>query len=132
MNTLTPLVTVHITAALSAVALGPFALWARLGMTQRPKLHRAFGYAWVTMMLLTATSAIFIKGGNLPNLYGYSPIHLLIILVYGMLIKAFWFLAKGNIRGHKKTMTGLYIGACLVTGALTLLPTRLMNQLVFG
>lgn len=39
----TPLIAVHMTAALGAVALGPVALWARKGTTQRPKLHRAFG-----------------------------------------------------------------------------------------
>lgn len=133
MSQLTPLLAVHITAALSAVVLGPFALWARLGVTQHPKLHRAFGYAWVAMMTLTAASAIFIKGtSNIPRWMGYSPIHLLIIVVFVSLFGAFWFLAKGNIRGHKLTMTSLYINACLITGALTLLPTRLMNQLVFG
>jgi uncharacterized membrane protein len=133
MKELTPLLAVHITAALSAVALGPFALWARLGMRQRPKLHRAFGYAWVTMMLVTAISAIWIKSGaNLPRWMGYSPIHLLILVVFFSLFGAFWFLAKGNIRRHKTTMMNLYFWACIVTGALTLLPGRFMNSLVFG
>jgi uncharacterized membrane protein len=133
MNTLTPLLAVHITAALSAVALGPFALWARLTGQQRHKLHRAFGYAWVTMMVLTATSAIFIKGDSaIPRWMGYSPIHLLIGVVFFSLFGAFWFLAKGNIRGHKKTMIGLYLGACVVTGLLTLLPGRFMHQWLWG
>jgi uncharacterized membrane protein len=133
MNTLTPLLAVHITAALSAVVLGPFALWARLGGRQRPKLHRAFGYAWVTMMLVTATSAIFIKAGtNLPQWMGYSPIHILIVVTYGGLFCAFWFLAKGNILGHKITMVNTYFGACIVAGAFTLLPGRFMHTLVFG
>ncbi|MEY4537538.1 MAG: hypothetical protein RL171_1689, partial [Pseudomonadota bacterium] len=61
MSSLTPLIAVHMTAAISATIIGPFAMWARLGMTKRPKLHRAFGYAWVTMMLVTAISAIFIS-----------------------------------------------------------------------
>lgn len=132
MTTLTPVLTIHIAAALSAVVLGPFALWARLGRTQRPKLHRAFGYAWVTMMLVTATSAIFIHSGKIPNINGYSPIHLLILVTYFSLFGAFWFLARGNIQGHKRTMQQLYFWACLVTGAFTLLPTRFMHTLVFG
>jgi uncharacterized membrane protein len=133
MNTLTPLLAVHITAALCAVLLGPFALWARLIGQQRPKLHRAFGYAWVTMMLLTASSAIFIQPGtNLPQWMGYSPIHLLIVVTYGSLFGAFWFLAKGNIRGHKITMLSTYVGACVVTGVFTLLPGRWMHTWVFG
>ena len=135
MTALTPLLAVHITAALSAVALGPFALWARLGMRQRPKLHRAFGYAWVTMMMLTATTAIFIKTYKLPpaiTLDGYTPIHLLILVTYLGLFGAFWFLAKGNVRGHKITMLNIYVWACVVTGAFTLLPGRFMNTLIFG
>ena len=133
MKELTPIIAIHVAAALSAVVIGPFALWARLGMTKRPRLHSAFGYAWVTVMLMTALSAIFIKGtSNIPRWMGYSPIHLLILVVFFSLLGAFWFLAKGNIRGHKKTMIGLYLGACIITGAFTLLPTRLMNQWVFG
>jgi uncharacterized membrane protein len=132
MNTLTPLLAVHVTAALSAVALGPFALWARLGMTQHPKLHRAFGYAWVTMMLVTATSAIFIHTGKIVNIAGYSPIHLLILVTYISLFFAFRFLIKGNIRAHKITMINTYIGACVVTGFFTLLQGRFMNQWVLG
>jgi uncharacterized membrane protein len=132
MNTLTPLLAIHVTAALSAVALGPFALWARLGMTQHPKLHRAFGYAWVTMMLVTATSAIFIHTGKIVNIAGYSPIHLLILVTYISLFFAFRFLIKGNIRAHKITMINTYIGACVVTGFFTLLQGRFMNQWVLG
>ena len=58
----TPLIAVHMTAALGAVALGPVALWARKGATQRPKLHRAFGYAWVTLMVL----AKFRRSNSIP------------------------------------------------------------------
>jgi uncharacterized membrane protein len=75
---LTPLIAVHMTAALGALVTGPVALWARRGRLQRPRLHRAFGYAWVTLMLATALSAIFIRDRSLPNLAGYTPIHLLI------------------------------------------------------
>jgi uncharacterized membrane protein len=56
--TLTPVIAVHMTAAIIATAIGPVALWARLGATTRPVLHRAFGYAWVTLMILVAVSAI--------------------------------------------------------------------------
>lgn len=132
MTSLTPLLAVHVTAALSAVVLGPFALWARLGMTQRPKLHRAFGYAWVTMMVIAATSAIFIPAGIKPNIAGFSPIHLLIPVTFFSLFGAFWYLAKGNIKIHKRIMQNTYFWACLFTGAMTLLPGRLMNHWVFG
>lgn len=129
---MSPLIAIHLSAALGAVAAGPVALWARRSGAQRPKLHRAFGYGWVTLMLVAATSAIFIRDFRLPNINGFTPIHLLIPVVYGMLLLAFWFLARGNSNGHRKTMLGLYIGACGVAGAFTLLPGRYLGNLVFG
>lgn len=128
---LTPLIAVHMTAALLATAVGPVALWARKGRTQRPRLHRAFGYAWVTLMVVTAISAIFIRDFQLPNLAGYTPIHLLVPVTLAMLFTAFWFLARHNISGHRKTMQRLYLGACLVAGGFTLLPGRYLGNLVW-
>ena len=129
---LTPLIAVHMSAAVGAVALGPLALWARKGRTQRPRLHRAFGYAWVTLMVVTAVSALFIRDFRLPNLGGYTLTHLLIPVTLFALFGAFHFLAKGNLRGHRIVMQRLYVGACLVAGAFTLLPGRFLGQLVLG
>ena len=129
---LTPLIAIHMTAALLAVATGPVALWARKGATQRPRLHRAFGYAWVTLMVVTAVSAMFIRDWTLPNLAGFTPIHLLIPVTLAGLFGAFWYLAKGNIAGHRKTMQRLYFGACIVAGGFTLLPGRYLGGLLWG
>ena len=129
---LTPLIAVHMTAALGAVVVGPIALWARKGTTQRPLIHRAFGYAWVTLMLMTATSALFIRDFTLPNLGGYTPLHALVPLTLFSLFGAFYYVVKGNIHGHRRTMQGLYIGACVVAGGFTLLPGRYLGQLVLG
>lgn len=135
---LTPLIAIHMTAALAAIAIGPVALWARRGHarqqagSQRPRLHRAAGYAWVTLMLVTAISAIFISDPLVPNIAGFSAIHLLIPVVLGMLFLAFRFLLRGNIRGHRLTMVWLYIGGCIVAGAFTLAPHRILGQLVWG
>jgi uncharacterized membrane protein len=128
---LTPLIAVHMTAALGALVTGPVALWARRGSRQRPKLHRAFGYAWVTLMVVTAISAIFIRESRLPNLAGFTPIHLLVPVTLAGLVGAFWYLARGNIAAHRKTMQGLYFGACVVAGVFTLLPGRYLGSLVW-
>jgi uncharacterized membrane protein len=132
LATLTPLIAVHATAAVLALATGPVALWGRLGATQRPRLHRAFGYAWVTLMLVTAVSAIFIPGTVGPLVAGFSAIHLLVPVVFISLFGAFWFLLRGNLRGHRLTMANLYIGACVVAGGFTLLPGRYLGGLLWG
>jgi uncharacterized membrane protein len=125
---LTPTIAIHMTLALTATAIGPVALWARLGTHTRPLLHRAFGYAWVTCMLGAAFTSLLIRDFKLPNLWGYTPIHLLIPVTLFSLYRAFRFLAEGNVTGHRKTMQWLYGLACVVTGAFTLLPSRYLGQ----
>lgn len=130
---LTPTIAIHMSLALTATALGPLALWARMGHRPYPQLHRASGYAWVTCMLGAALSSLFIRDFKLPNLWGYTPVHLLIPLTFYSLYRSFRFLAQGNTAGHRKTMQWIYVLACLVTGAFTLLPGRLLGQwLWFG
>lgn len=142
-TTLSPAVAIHLCAALAALVIGPVALWTRRGHGQRvagvagqprprPRLHRAAGYAWVTLMVATALSALFIHGGHMPHLGGFSPIHLLVPVTLFVLVKAFVYLARGNVRGHRASMLGLYFGACVGAGVLTLLPGRFLGQLVWG
>lgn len=125
---LTPVIAIHLAAALAATAIGPLALWARKGRTQRPRLHRAAGYAWVTLMVATAVSALFITGGGGPRWGSFGLIHLLIPITLGMLVVSFVFLARRNVEGHRKTMQYIYVGACVVAGGFTLLPDRLLGQ----
>ncbi len=132
----TPVIAIHLSAALAALAVGPVALWARrghaAGRPARVRLHRAAGYAWVTLMLASAVSALFIRDFNLPNIGGYTPIHLFVPYTLGALFIAFRHLLNGNIAGHRKAMLALYFGACVTAGAFTLLPSRTLGQLVWG
>lgn len=129
---LTPVIALHMGTALAALAVGPMALWARKGPVQRAHLHRVAGYTWVVLMVVTAVSALFIRDFSLPNIAGYTPIHLLVPFTLFSLCGAFWFLARKNIAGHRKTMQQLYLGACVGAGAFTLLPERYLGQLVWG
>ena len=47
----TPLITVHMFAALAGTVVGAVALWARRSGGARPRLHRMAGHAWVLLML---------------------------------------------------------------------------------
>jgi uncharacterized membrane protein len=129
---LTPTIAIHMTASLGALVLGPVAIWARRGRLHKPMLHRAAGYAWVTLMVISALSALFIRDFSLPNLWGYTPIHLLVPLTLVSLTAAFVFLARRNIAGHRKAMQNLYWQACVGAGVFTLLPSRYLGQLVWG
>lgn len=127
-----PALTLHLAATLGALALGPVALWARQGARQRPRLHRAFGYAWVTLMVVAATSALFIQLAPLPALWGFSPVHLLVPATFFGLCRSFAALARGDIATHRKAMQGLYWGACVTAGVFTMLPQRFLGQVVWS
>jgi len=127
-----PVVVIHLAAALTATALGPIAIWARRGETPRPRLHQAAGYAWVTSMVVTALSALFIQGEKGPRWAGFSLIHLLIPVTLVSLYAAFRYLRRGNIAGHSQTMQSLYWGACVGAGVFTLLPERMLGRWLWG
>ncbi|MFJ3054410.1 DUF2306 domain-containing protein [Herbaspirillum sp. NPDC087042] len=129
---LMPIIAIHLAAALCAVLIGPFALWARLGRIVRPRWHRALGYAWTTCIVAVAVSAMFIRDGRQPNIAGFTPIHLLVPFTLWSLYKAFSALARADIATHRRCMQRLYIAACVIAGSLTLLPARYLGQLVWG
>ena len=128
---LTPLIAFHMGSAITATAIGPVALWARRSGNARPVLHRAAGYVFVVAMVCTALSALFIRDFQLPNLAGFTPIHLLIPLTLVGLFGAFWHLAHKRIDLHRSIMRKIYFGACLTAGLFTLVPGRLLGDLLW-
>ena len=129
---MSPLIAVHMSAALGALVLGPIAIWARKGAVLRPRVHRAFGYGFVTLILAASASGVFIRDYQLPNIEGYTPIHLLIPVTLLGLFNGFHALYRGDIERHRRGMLSLYLGACVTAGAFTLLPSRYLGQLVWG
>jgi len=129
---LAPAIVLHLSAALGALVTGPVALWARQGTRQRPRLHRAFGYAWVTLMVAAAVSALFIRDYSAPNLAGYNPIHLLVPLTLYGLFTGFRRLLAHDLPGHRQAMRNLYFQACVGAGVFTLLPSRYLGHLVWS
>lgn len=129
---LTPLIAIHLSAAMGALLIGPVALWARRSGKARPALHRAAGYAFTTLILGAALSALFLRDTSLPNWHGYTPIHLLIPLSLLGLGRAFWCLSRGHIDGHRSAMRMVYVGACLIAGLFALWPSRYLGSLLWG
>lgn len=122
MNTPSAAVIVHLAAALAALGLGPVALLARKGT----RLHRAAGYAWFTLMLATALSSVFILDRRLPNLGGYTAIHLLTLGALVGLALGVACIVQGNVRGHRRAMAATYVGL-VVAGLFALAPHRLVG-----
>ena len=128
---LTPLIAFHMSSAIAATSVGALTLWARRSGSPRPMLHRIAGYTFVLLMLGTAISALFIRDFSLPNWSGFTPIHLLVPVTLGGLGLSFWHLAHRRIDKHRSIMRKLYIGSCVVAGLFTLVPGRLLGDLLW-
>ena len=122
-----PLVFLHLLTALAALLLGAAVLARRKGTTS----HKALGRAWVLMMGNTAIASAFIRDYQMPNLIGVTPLHGFTLLVAVNLPRGIWYVRRGNLVAHRKTMRGLYIGACVLAGIFTLLPGRFLGNLLW-
>lgn len=116
----------HAIAALIAIILGGI----QLSMKKGGKTHKTLGWLWVSLMLVVSLSSFFIHEIQLWG--AYSPIHLLSIWTIFSVGLAIYFVRAGNIKRHKQVMIALYVFALILTGFFTLLPGRVMHQVVFG
>lgn len=122
-----PAIQIHAFSAILAVVIGAFVLWRKKGT----RLHRILGRLWVVLMLVTATSALFIQEIRLIG--PFSPIHLFSAVTYiGVGNGLYAIVVKRDIARHRAEMQGVYIGALMLAGAFTFLPGRRMHAVLFG
>ncbi|MFM1908406.1 MAG: hypothetical protein RLZZ591_2083 [Pseudomonadota bacterium] len=112
----------HLLVALIALLIGIVVLLRRKGTAS----HKILGWSWVVLMIGAAISSFFIQSsGHL------SLIHVLSVVVLISVPRAVIDIRKGNLRGHKIAMISTFAGL-VIAGAFTLLPSRMLGQLVFG
>lgn len=115
----------HVAAALSAFVIGCLLLAGVKGTA----LHKALGWTWVAAMMVAALGSFFIKVVNPGH---WSLIHVLsgwVAIGVPMGIAA---IKRGNVRAHRRMMTGQFIGGLIIAGVFTLAPGRLMWNVFFG
>ncbi|MGD9968589.1 MAG: DUF2306 domain-containing protein [Hyphomonadaceae bacterium] len=120
-----PVVKLHVYAALTALAIGAVILF-------RPKgrgLHKILGWSWVIAMATTAVSSLFIMEVN--NGF-FSFIHLLSGWTIIALPMAIFAIRNRKVDVHRRTMTGMFVGGLLVAGLLSFIPGRIMFEMFFG
>jgi uncharacterized membrane protein len=117
---------IHLATVVPAFLIGT---WQIFFSTKGSAMHRWLGAAYLVLMTVTAIAASFIRSVN-PG--GFSPVHLFIPLTLFSVVAALWYLRRGNIRGHRNAMLGLYVGGLVIAGTLTLLPGRLLHRVLFG
>ena len=116
----------HAITALVAVIIGAIQLLSAKGTRQ----HQVLGYLWVSMMVYVSISSFFISEIQLWG--AFSPIHLLSAWTVVTLCTGIYFARTGNIKAHQLNMQLLYGLALILTGLFTLLPNRVMGQMLFG
>ncbi len=117
---------IHAVSAILAMVLGAVVLFRRKGT----RTHKLMGRIWVVLMLIVATSSIFIN--EIRMIGPFSPIHIFTVITYVSLAQAIVAIRRGNVVAHRAGMQTLYFLALLITGAFTLLPGRRMHDVLFG
>jgi uncharacterized membrane protein len=123
-------VQLHVFTVVPAFFLGSWLIFfSRKGAPR----HRAAGYVYLTLMTITSIAALFVHS-IMPKgpFWGFSPIHLLVPLTLSGVVGALYYARRHNIREHRRSMLGVYIGGLLIAGSLTLLPGRIMHMVFFG
>ena len=116
----------HAIMAIIAIILGGI----QLSMKKGGAIHKFLGRIWVGLMLIVAITSFFIHE---TKMWGdYSPIHLLSLWTIFSLGLGIYFVRVGNIKRHKQVMIALYFFALILTGFFTLMPGRVMHQILIG
>ena len=120
------LIALHASTAILSLILGIF-------IFLRPKgslIHRSLGYVWIAAMAIVVLSSVFI---NQIRLWGpFSPIHLLTLFTGFALVSGWLAARRHKVKSHKTTMISLWIGALGLNIWFTLMPGRVMHDVVFG
>jgi uncharacterized membrane protein len=120
------LITLHASTALLSLILGVY-------MFARPKgtlVHRTLGYTWIAAMAIVVLSSLFI---NQIRTWGpFSPIHLLTLITAIGLFGGWRAARRHDIKNHRLNMIILWFGALGLNIWFTLLPGRVMHEVVFG
>ncbi len=121
-------IAVHLATVIPALLLGPVILLNRKG----DRRHRWLGRIWVGLMMATAIASAFIRapGAGIAGT-GFSFIHLFTVWTLIGVPLAVLAIRRGDVRGHRSAMIGLYFGL-VVAGAFTFVPGRLLGTWVFG
>lgn len=121
-----PVIAAHAFTAMAAFGLG----LVQLALPKGSPRHRAMGWTWVILMALVAGSSLLIH--RICLLGSWSPIHLLSLFTLAVLPLAVLHARRHRVSEHRRTMVLLFFGALVVAGAFTLLPGRIMHDVVFG
>lgn len=122
---LSPVIKIHLVGALAALLLGAVLMVARKGRT----FHRVAGWAWVSLVAVTAGSTLFITQLNHGS---WSFLHLFTAWVLLITPVAVIAAKRHQVRQHRKTMMGLFYGGFAINLLVAFIPGRTLWMMFFG
>ena len=123
-------VKLHVFTVVPAFFLGT---WLIFFSRKGARRHRAIGYVYLSLMTITAITVLWIH--QIPAIdivYGFGPIHIFSLVTLSGVVGALRGAWTQNIKMHRRSMLGVYIGGLLIAGTFAFLPGRIMHAMVFG
>ena len=121
-----PAIQIHLVAALGALGIGTV-MWSCPKGTAG---HKLAGRVFMVLMLVTATTAIFITEINRGH---YSLIHIFVPITLIGIVQALWAIKNRNIKKHIGHVRNLFFFALLIPGVLSVvIPGRRLFAVFFG
>ncbi|MGE3066703.1 MAG: DUF2306 domain-containing protein [Hyphomicrobiaceae bacterium] len=119
-------IVIHAAAAMIALGIGAVQLAAPKGTLP----HRTLGWVWALTMTVVAVSSFWIH--TICTFGPFSAIHGLSLFTLAVLPLAVLHARRHRVARHRRAMLFLFAGALMVAGLFTLLPGRIMHDVVFG
>ena len=121
------LVLLHLASVTAAFLIGSYLMLVRKGTP----VHRALGKTYMLLMLGTAIVALLMPAAH-PYLFDhFGLLHLFVLPVAYYVPSAYAAVRRGDIRRHRNSMIGLYIGALVIAGLFAFTPGRLLHRWFF-
>ena len=123
---MTPIIAIHLTAALVGLVLGA----VQLARTKGTPSHRLIGRVWVAAMVVAAVSSFWIE--SITHGHGFSYIHVLSVWTLIALTVALIAIRRRNVRLHRGFMVGSYVGLLVAGLGAVAVPGRVLYVFLFG
>jgi uncharacterized membrane protein len=115
----------HLATIVPAFFLGTYLMFSRKGATW----HRRLGKLYMVLMVVTAFITLWMPAVVGPRfLQHFGFIHLFSLLTLWTVPAALAAARRHDVKAHRASMIGLYVGGLLIAGGFTFAPGRLMHQ----
>jgi uncharacterized membrane protein len=116
---------IHLATAVGALVLGGVLMTVRKGRT----FHRVAGWAWVSLVSVTAGATLFITSLNHGS---WSFLHLFTAWTLFVLPLAVLAAKRRDVQRHRRTMTGLFYGGFAINLFIAFFPGRALWMTFLG